>query len=118
MVTEEMTQAEEERFNILYASSFILQTALDYAILLSVQFDHDGDKYGRNKAKDVEYTCSKLITCVQRQLTYGMTQEHQDILNNATDTHKQLIYDIFSFDAPEQARIRNLIAKIKRDKNK
>lgn len=111
-----MTEGEAYEFNLQYATLFLTETIVTYFEAVQAIYSLKGDNYTTNKLKEAETACIKAIVCIKRNLTAGMPEQQKEIALQAVEHHKGLVYEIFSLEVDEQARVRNLITKLKKER--
>jgi hypothetical protein len=111
----ETAQQIDLDFFYKYASLFTLGIASDYLTALQGIYGEEGNKYIQNKCADAEQACIKAQKAIERDLTKDLDPGEKTIAMSAVEQHKTLIYEIFSLDAKDQHRVRQLISKIKRE---
>jgi hypothetical protein len=103
---------EELEHNYMLGTLFSIDTTVEYIESLQTMTDKK-DSYAHNKFSDAVKSCGLVRKNIERKLYYGRTEEQKQMIDEAIDYHKTLVYDFFLLDADKQRRVRSLINKIK-----
>jgi hypothetical protein len=103
---------EELEHNYMLGTLFSIDTTVEYIESIQTMTDKK-DNYAHKKFDDVVKSCGLVKKNIERKLYQGRNEKEKQIINDAIDYHKTLVYDFFLLDGDKQRRVRNLIDKIK-----
>jgi predicted transcriptional regulator with HTH domain len=115
-MTETLSPKDEYDFNVVYGCLFSLSVTTEYLDAVRVVMDDRKAKYVSNKSKEAQKACEFVKTTIEREITKRMNDEQKTIALGAVEQQKQIIYDFFLMDTNDQHRIKQLINKLKREK--
>jgi hypothetical protein len=103
---------EEIEHNYMLGTLFSIDTTTEYIESLQTMTDRK-DNYAHKKFDDAVKSCGLVRKNIERKLYQGTNQDQKQLIDDAIDYHKTLVYDFFLLDGDKQRRVRNLIDKIK-----
>jgi len=103
---------EEIIHNYMLGTIFSIDTTIEYIESLQTMTDKK-DSYGHNKFDDAIKSCGLVKNNIERKLYQGRSEEQKQLIDEAIDYHKTLVYDFFLLDVDKQRRVRSLINKMK-----
>jgi hypothetical protein len=103
---------EEIEHNYMLGTLFSIDTTTEYIESLQTMTDRK-DSYAHNKFNDAVKSCGLVRKNIERKLYQGTNQEQKQMIDDAIDYHKTLVYDFFLLDVDKQRRVRSLINKMK-----
>jgi len=115
-MSQQLTEKQQLDFSTIYGSIFALGVTVEYMSAVQGLLAERNAKYALNKAREAEKACEVVLTTLHREMTKRMTAEEKAISDHAIEHHKDLVYSFFLLDTTDQKRIKNLMDKIKREK--
>jgi len=103
---------EEIIHNYMLGTIFSIDTTIEYIESLQTMTDKK-DSYDHNKFEDAIKSCGLVKKNIERKLYQGRSEEQKQLIDEAIDYHKTLVYDFFLLDVDKQRRVRSLINKMK-----
>jgi len=103
---------EEIIHNYMLGTIFSIDTTVEYIESLQTMTDKK-DSYDHNKFEDAIKSCGLVKKNIERKLYQGRSEEQKQLIDEAIDYHKTLVYDFFLLDVDKQRRVKSLINKMK-----
>lgn len=111
-------QTEKEQaldFNTLFGCLFTVGNAIEYLTVMAVHLKEHKANYVANKCNEAVSACNKAYEPLMRALMANLSPAEKELITEALERNKELVYKLFLLDETDQKRVSNLIDKINRE---